>query len=101
MDTTVEVMMDTAVAKDFRMLSAYLITTATTRPPPASKAMTAHTRGLNPWKKPDSAMASPSCNSAVHRAMTKANMESCTFLAHTEGGLRVDPAGAFRTDSKY
>ena len=44
-ETIVDVTMDTAVAKLFRMLSAYLMTMATTSPPPASKAITSTTRG--------------------------------------------------------
>mmetsp|Transcript_25491 Transcript_25491/g.50900 ORF Transcript_25491/g.50900 Transcript_25491/m.50900 type:complete len:81 (-) Transcript_25491:858-1100(-) len=50
--TMVDVTMLTAVANDLRMLSAYLMTAATTNPPPASKVITINTSGEYPWKNP-------------------------------------------------
>ena len=48
LQTMVDVTIDTAVAKLLSMLSAYFITAATTRPPPASSAMTNTTNELYP-----------------------------------------------------
>ena len=54
------VSMETAVAKFFKIVSAYLMTSATIIPPKASKEITAQVEALNPWNGPSDRTAAQS-----------------------------------------
>ena len=59
-DTSVEMSMEPPVAKPLSRLSAYAMTAAVQRPPPACSATTAKTSGEKPASGPRSRMHSPS-----------------------------------------
>eukprot|EP00962_Isochrysis_galbana_P040225 scaffold14553_cov120-Isochrysis_galbana.AAC.2 len=66
---TAPTMIDTACANPRMMLSAYLIVTATSKPPRTLRATTLHTSGVKPCNQPDEARAGSSSASTVAVAM--------------------------------
>mmetsp|Transcript_9409 Transcript_9409/g.23974 ORF Transcript_9409/g.23974 Transcript_9409/m.23974 type:complete len:229 (-) Transcript_9409:562-1248(-) len=77
-------MTESALAKFFRMLSAYLTTMPTTMPPKACSAMANQVYTLNPWKKPPSSSSARSDVSSDATASGRPYIDSWQLRIQSE-----------------